>query len=109
VKSIRFWPFAEDIFLCSARKKSRWGDESDKVEVKVEGGPPVLVGKKWSQEVVAYAMRVFGSTDLEDHQWKQCDDQLKVCTTKLQTFRNQKSDCPLFLMNCLWITIFSDD
>ena len=25
-----------------------------------------------------YAMQVFGSTDLEEHQWKQCEDQIKA-------------------------------
>jgi hypothetical protein len=29
-------------------------------------------------QVVQYALRVYGSTDLEEHQWKQCEDQMKA-------------------------------
>jgi hypothetical protein len=29
-------------------------------------------------QLVQYAMRVFGSTDLTDDQWRQCEDQQKV-------------------------------
>jgi len=56
------------------RKKSRWGDESDKVDL----GPANPNPKGRSTELLMYAQRVFGSTDLEDHQWKQCEDQLKM-------------------------------
>ena len=28
--------------------------------------------------LLAYAQRVFGSVDLDEAQWKQCEDQLKV-------------------------------
>ena len=30
--------------------------------------------------LLAYAQRVFGSVDLDEGQWKQCEDQLKVET-----------------------------
>lgn len=56
------------------RKKSRWGDESDKVDLGSANPNP----KGRSTELLMYAQRVFGSTDLEDHQWKQCEDQLKM-------------------------------
>jgi hypothetical protein len=29
-------------------------------------------------QLVQYALRVFGSTDLTDDQWRQCEDQIKV-------------------------------
>ena len=60
--------------VSAKRKKSRWGDESDKVDL----GPANPNPKGRSTELLMYAQRVFGSTDLEDHQWKQCEDQLKV-------------------------------
>ena len=29
-------------------------------------------------QLIQYAIKVFGSTDLTDAQWKQCEDQIKV-------------------------------
>ena len=29
--------------------------------------------------IIAYANRVFGTLDLSESQWKQCEDQMKVC------------------------------
>ncbi len=59
-------------------RKSRWGDEGDKAVVVAgsDGKPQVVEGR--SPQLVAYAMKVFGSADLEPHQWKQCEDQMKV-------------------------------
>lgn len=65
--------------ILSARKQTRWGCESDKVDLQASttsAANPNLAGK--SSELLAYAMKVFGTTDLEEHQWKQCNDQLKV-------------------------------
>ena len=71
--------------LQARRKKSRWGDEKDKVDL----GPvaqvnPLQQQQGRSAELLMYAQRVFGSTDLEDHQWKQCEDQLKVSNRQLE-------------------------
>ncbi len=70
-----YYEFIFDLIwqLTLAAKKSRWGDESDKATV-VSG--QVVEGK--SPQLVAYAIKVFGSVDLEPHQWKQCEDQMKV-------------------------------
>ena len=66
-------------FMTILARKSRWGSESDKAvipgQIPVVTNPSVA-GK--SPELVSYAMKVFGSVDLEEHQWKQCQDQLKV-------------------------------
>ena len=68
------------------KRKSRWGDESEKVNIAQPGVLPVsqLPGGSNNQiqrnpQLIQYAIQVFGSTDLEDSQWKQCEDQLKVC------------------------------
>ena len=68
------------------KRKSRWGDESEKVNIAQPGLLPVsqLPGGSNNQiqrnpQLIQYAIQVFGSTDLEDSQWKQCEDQLKVC------------------------------
>ena len=68
------------------KRKSRWGDESEKVNIAQPGVFPVsqLPGGSNNQiqrnpQLIQYAIQVFGSTDLEDSQWKQCEDQLKVC------------------------------
>ena len=68
------------------KRKSRWGDESEKVNIAQPGVLPVsqlLPGGSNNQtqrnpQLIQYAIQVFGSTDLEDSQWKQCEDQLKV-------------------------------
>lgn len=31
-----------------------------------------------SPQIIQYAIRVFGSTDLSEDQWRQCEDQIKV-------------------------------
>ena len=67
----------------SAKKKSRWGDESEKVDIAQQPGvlPFLNVGtipKRSNPQLIQYAIKVFGSTDLEESQWKQCEDQLKV-------------------------------
>ena len=57
------------------KRKSRWGDENDKVTL---AQPGLATGGR-NPVLIQYAIKVFGSTDLEPSQWKQCEDQLKVC------------------------------
>uniref|UniRef100_A0A0K2UER4 SURP and Gpatch domaincontaining protein 1like [Metaseiulus occidentalis] n=2 Tax=Lepeophtheirus salmonis TaxID=72036 RepID=A0A0K2UER4_LEPSM len=52
------------------KRKTRWGDENDKIAA--------LAHPEKSKELLMYAVRVFGSIDLEPHQWKQCEDQIKM-------------------------------
>jgi len=69
------------------KRKRRWGDENDKVQLGapillptpgvLPSGPLKNVGKN-NPELIQYAIRVFGSTDLTDSQWKQCEDQIKM-------------------------------
>merc|ERR1712223_2056258 len=62
-----------------SKRKSRWGDESDKVvlsQPEVTGG--MTMGNDRNPILIQYAIKVFGSTDLEPNQWKQCEDQLKM-------------------------------
>jgi len=69
------------------KRKRRWGDENDKVQLGapillptpgvLPSGPLKNVGKS-NPELIQYAIRVFGSTDLTDSQWKQCEDQIKM-------------------------------
>lgn len=61
-----------------SKRKSRWGDETDKVVLVAPPGilPTANAGR--NPQLVQYAIKVFGSTDLEEAQWKQCEDQLKV-------------------------------
>ena len=41
--------------------------------------PNALIGiTKTDPELIQYAMKVFGTTDLSESQWKQCEDQIKV-------------------------------
>jgi len=45
----------------------------------IPANQPLLSQIKYSDpEVIQYAKRVFGTTNLTDAQWKQCTDQLKV-------------------------------
>ena len=70
------------------RKSSRWGDENDKVAISAGTGnipgmvlPPGMANPaamNQSPQLMQYAIKVFGTTDLEESQWKQCEDQLKV-------------------------------
>lgn len=76
------------------RKKSRWGDESDKVNLPIPGvaegsmmssmcnnvaGMNNLSGvRRNNPQLIQYAIKVFGTTDLEECQWKQCEDQMKM-------------------------------
>ena len=64
------------------RKRNRWGDESDKVDLSGPVSvtvPNALIGiTKTDPELIQYAMKVFGTTDLSESQWKQCEDQIKV-------------------------------
>ena len=67
----------------SKTRKSRWGDESDRVILAQPGVLPTLQSSAASAvgrnpQLIQYAIKVFGSTDLEESQWKQCEDQLKV-------------------------------
>ncbi|KAK2706783.1 SURP and G-patch domain-containing protein 1-like isoform X2 [Artemia franciscana] len=86
----------------SSKKRSRWGPQVDE---KVALPPPAVVNitslaiggtsstkptlipanqpllsqiKYSDPEVIQYAKRVFGTTNLTDAQWKQCTDQLKM-------------------------------
>ena len=57
------------------KRKSRWGDkEPDPV---VERPAPTS-SRQSNPSVVAYAHRVFGSSELSSEQWKQCEDQVKM-------------------------------
>jgi len=56
------------------KRKSRWGDENDKVVI---AQPGLATGGR-NPILTQYAIKVFGSTDLEPSQWKQCEDQLKM-------------------------------
>jgi len=70
------------------RKSSRWGDENDKVAISAGTGnipgmvlPPGMANPaamNQSPQLMQYAIKVFGTTDLEESQWKQCEDQLKM-------------------------------
>lgn len=64
------------------RKRNRWGDESDKVDLSAPVSvtvPNALIGiTKTDPELIQYAMKVFGTTDLSESQWKQCEDQIKM-------------------------------
>lgn len=79
------------------KKQSRWGPQEVKVEPGSVGRPSAnFTGPSVPQSVLArsavltritsadpqilqYAVRVFGTTDLTEDQWKQCMDQVKVC------------------------------
>ena len=67
------------------KKKSRWGDESDKVVLAQPGSvlPQMMMAGSNAPpgthpQLIQYAIKVFGTTDLDASQWKQCEDQLKV-------------------------------
>ena len=85
----------------STKRKSRWGDKSDKVVLAQPAlstaSPSILPGmasgpltsvRRNNPQLVQYAIRVFGTTDLEESQWKQCEDQIKVIISQilLKTF-----------------------
>ena len=69
------------------KRKRRWGDENDKVQLlapvllptpgMLPSGSLKNVGRS-NPELIQYAIRVFGTTDLTESQWKQCEDQIKV-------------------------------
>ena len=65
------------------KKKSRWGDESDKVILAQPQMIGLVAGSSappgTNPQLIQYAIKVFGTTDLDASQWKQCEDQLKVC------------------------------
>ena len=83
------WSIYSEIwwFLDPKKRKRRWGDENDKVLLQAPvllPTPGVLpsgslknVGRS-NPELIQYAIRVFGTTDLTESQWKQCEDQIKV-------------------------------
>jgi len=56
-------------------KKSRW---SDAPAVTIPPATNHLKGK--SAELIGYAIKVYGNVDLDEDQWKQCEDQMKVST-----------------------------
>jgi len=67
------------------KKKSRWGDESDKVVLAQPGSvlPQMMMTGSNAPpgthpQLIQYAIKVFGTTDLDASQWKQCEDQLKM-------------------------------
>ena len=86
-------------FSETRKRKRRWGDENDKVQLGapillptpgvLPSGPLKNVGKS-NPELIQYAIRVFGSTDLTDSQWKQCEDQIKVYLRRLITKMGKK-------------------
>merc|ERR1719273_2473912 len=69
------------------KRKRRWGDENDKVLLQapvllptpgtIPAGP-LKNGGRSNPELIQYAIRVFGTTDLTESQWKQCEDQIKM-------------------------------
>merc|ERR1719433_1770326 len=69
------------------KRKRRWGDENDKVQLHapvllptpgmLPSGSLKNVGRS-NPELIQYAIRVFGTTDLTESQWKQCEDQIKM-------------------------------
>ena len=85
-----------------SKRKSRWGDESDKVAL---FQPGVAVGQGGSggggrnPVLIQYAIKVFGTTDLEPSQWKQCEDQLKVFSKSYVYFLFKRYSLIIFL-NC---------
>ena len=48
------------------------------VKVEAPPGPKLLDIRQGNPGLAQYAVKVFGSTNLTDAQWKQCEDQLKV-------------------------------
>ena len=93
----------EDEEPAKAREKerkrlSRWGPQEEKVEPKLEPkmepndenplsfpNHTVLARSSFlsritsaDPQILTYAQRVFGTTDLSEDQWKQCMDQVKV-------------------------------
>jgi len=78
-----------------SKRKSRWGDESDKVAL---FQPGVAVGQGGSggggrnPVLIQYAIKVFGTTDLEPSQWKQCEDQLKMNQVYNELLMKQKQN-----------------
>lgn len=59
------------------KRKSRWGDREPEPEPVVERAAPSC-SRQSNPSVVAYALRVFGSAELGEEQWKQCEDQVKM-------------------------------
>ncbi|XP_059080866.1 SURP and G-patch domain-containing protein 1-like isoform X1 [Tigriopus californicus] len=71
-------------------RKSRWGAQEEKVEeVKQESESLGKGAMNRSPHLVQYAMKVFGSADLEDHQWKQCEDQMKMSAIYQEMLKKQ--------------------
>jgi len=68
------------------KRKSRWGDENDKVTL---AQPGLATGGR-NPVLIQYAIKVFGSTDLEPSQWKQCEDQLKMNQVYNELLMKQK-------------------
>jgi len=80
------------------KRQSRWGPQELKVEPKLEpklelnDGQPLQLPKQTvlarssfltritsaDPQILTYAVRVFGTTDLSEDQWKQCMDQVKM-------------------------------
>ena len=76
------------------KRQSRWGPQEVKAEPKIEAmgevSPPILNQTVLARssvlsritsadpQILTYAIRVFGTTDLTEEQWKQCMDQVKV-------------------------------
>jgi hypothetical protein len=83
-----------------SRRKSRWGDENEKVTVPnpTLGMMPTTssmmmmmpipnnMRTRNNPQLIQYAIKVFGTTDLEESQWKQCEDQMKVRNSQLFFF-----------------------
>ena len=87
------------------KRRSRWGDKDDSVGppptinintdsigspgmvmptalggniTPVQHKPALTPARAANTSLLAYAQRVFGSLELSEDQWKQCEDQLKV-------------------------------
>jgi len=71
------------------KRKSRWGDENDKVAL-AQPGFAAMAGGGRNPVLIQYAIKVFGSTDLEPSQWKQCEDQLKMNQVYNELLMKQK-------------------
>lgn len=71
-------------FFFQAQRRSRWGSETEKVDINapvsvpVPGASNLTSLRRTDPALIQYALKVFGTTDIEEHQWKQCEDQIKV-------------------------------
>ena len=70
------------------KRKSRWGDRQPEPEPVVERAAPSC-SRQSNPSVVAYALRVFGSAEVSEDQWRQCEDQVKMAALYAQLAAKQ--------------------